>query len=543
VRSDGARAAKVRSERARAESVRDDGAGVTKRSRNGARAMMAARARRAVMLASIAILCSAHINSPDAWFDGPAGPYHVLVHVKTPAVVPGIAVISIKPDQKVDTVTAFVNKFDAVAGGPPPDVAKPVANEPGWYRTQLWVMDPGSNSVTVSLRGAKGEGSVVVPLVAVAGRRLTFDKTLTVVLGAAAMVLVAGMLTLVGAAVRESVLPPGEEPDDKRRRRARFAMMRGAVVIVVVVAGLGTWWRAEDALFAQNLFKPFAVTARTELVERVGNRLVLTITDSVWTQRHVERRTRPRGGSEFTALVDDHQKLMHLFVIAENGQGTFAHLHPTTTDSVSFTSMLPPLPAGRYRVFADVLHSTGLTQTLSTTVTIEAPSAASEVRLSDVDDAWIAGVPSASGATAKLADGASLTWLGASVPHVAGEEAGLRFSIASPAGDTASLEPYLEMLGHAAVVRDDGGVFIHLHPMGTISMTAQTMLSRGSGAPHDMTMNPMAADTAGSHTLYFPYAFPTSGNYTVWVQVKRHGRVLTGAFRVAVTADGGSGAR
>ena len=308
------------------------------------------RVGRLLLLASIALICSAHIGSPDAWYSGPAGPYQVLVHVKAPAVVPGIAVVSIKPEGPVDTITAFVNKYDAVAGAPPPDVATAVPNNPGWFRTELWVMDPGSNSVTVSLRGAKGAGTVVVPLVAVAARRLQFDGVLTFALGAAALILVAGLLTLVGAAVREAVLPPGTEPDAVRRKRARFAMFRGAAVIAVVVAGLGAWWRAEDALFAQNLFKPLDATARTEFVEGVGTRLVFSITDSAWTERNTARRLRARGGNEFTGLVDDHQKLMHMFVIAEDGQTNFAHLHPTTTDSVSFTSVLPPLPAGRYTV-------------------------------------------------------------------------------------------------------------------------------------------------------------------------------------------------
>ena len=473
---------------------------------------------RTALLACVAVICSAHINSPDAWFDGSAGPYHVMVHVKTPPVVPGIAIISIKPNESVDTVTAFVNKFDAVAGGPPPDVAKPVATEPGWYRTQLWVMDPGSNSVTVSLHGAKGHGTVVVPLVAVAGRRLSFDTTLTIILGTAAMILVAGLLTLVGAAVRESVLPPGATPDEPRQKRARFAMLRGAVVIIVVIAGLGAWWRAEDSLFAQNLFKPFAVTAQTES-KGAGNQLTFTITDSAWTQRNVPRRSRPRGGTEFTTLVDDHEKLMHLFVIAEDGYSSFAHLHPTTTDSVSFTSMLPPLPAGRYRVFADIVHATGLTQTLSTTITLtqNEPPGPVNIALSDADDAWISGVVQNTGATFTLADGATITWLDATRRHIAGEEAGLRFSVAPPVGDTARLEQYLEMLGHVAVVRDDGTVFIHLHPMGTISMAAQTMLSRGRDGAHTM---PMAAVAQVGDTLHFPYAFPVSGNYTVWVQVK-----------------------
>ena len=42
----------------------------------------------------------AHVNSPDVYFDGFAGPYHLLVTVKAPAVVPGIAQIEIRSADK-----------------------------------------------------------------------------------------------------------------------------------------------------------------------------------------------------------------------------------------------------------------------------------------------------------------------------------------------------------------------------------------------------------------------------------------------------------
>ena len=35
-------------------------------------------------------------------------------------------------------------------------------------------------------------------------------------------------------------------------------------------------------------------------------------------------------------------------------------------------------------------------------------------------------------------------------------------------------------------------------------------------------------------SLYFPYAFPEPGRYTVWVQLKRRDRVMTGTFSVDV---------
>ena len=123
-------------------------------------------------LAALVMLCSAHVGSPDIWYEGSAGPYHVVVYVRVPGVIPGIADINVRVVNDVpDQVTALVNLFDATAGTPPPDVATPVAGS-DWYHARLWIMSPGSNSLMIEVKGAKGAGSAVIPVAAVANRRL-----------------------------------------------------------------------------------------------------------------------------------------------------------------------------------------------------------------------------------------------------------------------------------------------------------------------------------------------------------------------------------
>ena len=482
--------------------------------------------RRAIGLAAIALITSAHVGSPDAWFEGAAGPYTITVHIEAPPVVPGIAVVNVKADSSVSRVTAFVNTFDAEGGTPPPDELVAAADRPGWRRARLWVMYAGSNRVTVDVYGASGKGSVVVPLAAVAQRRLTVSRTFSLMILVGASVLVWGMLSLVGASVREGVLEPGLVPDDARRRRARFAMARGAVVIALALTGTLVWWRSEDRAFRERMFRPLSVDTRVDTSSGAA-RLVLAITDSSWLVRDEVDVVRARGELPPTGLVEDHGKLMHLFLVGEDGNAAMAHLHPETQDSVTFTSILPALPAGSYRVFADIVQRSGFTQTLTSSVVVSRTPTIDA--LTDEDDSWSSSAaPDSTRVT--LDDGTVLTWFrDAARPIRVGEEAGLRFSVERPVGDTSSLQPYLGMPGHAVVVREDGRVFIHLHPMGTISPAAQARLSpvsldAGGHAMHDVMPD----------SLHFPYAFPEPGRYTVWVQLKRHGRVLTGTFSVDV---------
>jgi hypothetical protein len=341
----------------------------------------------------------------------------------------------------------------------------------------------------------------------VPNRRLGFDTARAIVLGTLGSILLAGLLTIIAAAVREATLAPGIEPDAIRRKRARRAVARALVVIAFVLTGGAFWWRSEDARFVNSMQRPIAARATVE-----SGRLVLSIQDPAW------QRAR-------TPLIEDHGKIMHLFVIAADGQSVFAHLHPMTIDSARFSAPQPPVPAGRYRMYGDVVYASGLTETLVAAVDLPAPSGGADWS-NDPDDSWALGRRNEN--EVRLQDGTRLDWL-RNARLIAGAEAGLQFVIHPASGDTARLEPYMGMPGHAVVVRDDGQVFIHLHPLGTISVAAQMALSTDAIA-HPKT-------TALSDTLYFPYAFPAPGHYTVWVQLKRGGQVLTGSFRAEVTAS------
>jgi hypothetical protein len=226
---------------------------------------------------------------------------------------------------------------------------------------------------------------------------------------------------------------------------------------------------------------------------------------------------------------------MHLFLIEQRG-GAFAHLHPRTADSVLFTSALPPLPAGRYSVFGDIVQTTGFTQTL--VATVDLPDQPAEERVgTDPDDSWVVTEEPTAERTTRLADGSTLEWVGEAT-LVAGRPVSLRFRVIPPdaaAADPpgAGLELYMGMFAHAVVARADHGVFVHLHPMGTVSMAAQARLSERARAP----ASPVHAAHEPLASVSFPYAFPAPGAYLVWVQIKRGGRVLTGAFRTLVDPE------
>ena len=458
-------------------------------------------------LVLVCVVCSGHVGSPDVWYSGSAGPYALRVRVKPPEVVPGLAQVTIRVRGGARRITVAPARSDTGdEGQPPPDIAVQDANDPEVFTTTLWLMARGAYRIVVSIEGSQGAATTVVPVTATATERLPMSAATTLGLGAFALFLVIGMITIVGAAVRESVLPPGEQVTRDRKRFARISMIGGAAVIGLVLFGGWRWWSSVDQYHKSRLDRPWSVTSD---VDSVGV-LRFAITDSIWLRRGIPTTEAYRYVT--SAIAQDHGKLMHMFLIRDDQQA-FAHLHPTSRDQNTFNAVLPQLPAGRYRLYADLVHETGFAHTL--TDTVEVPAFRMR-RPTDADDtAWQHDRP---------LDRMSMTWIG---PKEARVDQPLDLGVEV----IGKVEPYMGMPGHAVVERSDGSVFIHLHPLGTISMAAQHLVAAKSKTASVAHETPSAV----TNRVVFPYAFPKPGNYKVWVQVRLDGELVTSAFDVAVS--------
>jgi hypothetical protein len=467
----------------------------------------------------------AHVGSPNVFYDGDAGPYPVRVIVRPPVVIPGLAEITVRlrDGREVAGVTVRPVQWQAgLKGAPPPEAAAPVPGAPGSWSGQLWLMTPSSYSVRVQIQGPAGSGVTMVPVPARPTRILKMDRGLGTILACLGLFLFAGAVSIVGAAARESVVAPGQEPDVRRRARARVITVCTALLLALALWGGKSWWDRVDGRAQGRIFRSFHVRTSAR-VEGGTPVLALAIDD-------------PRA-RDWAPLMPDHGKLMHLFLIREPGLDAFAHLHPVARGPEDFVASLPPLPAGTYRVYADVVHESGFPQTLVDQVKIPAP--AEKVSpggpAPDPDDSWRATEPlsranSPGPKLSLLEDGGSILWH--QEPLVANRETTLRFEVHDAEGRPAALEPYMGMLSHAVITRDDGKVFVHLHPMGTVSMAAQEVFAKAEGGMPAMAMDHTMAPADGA--LSFPYEFPQPGRYRLWVQVKSGGRVLTGVFDTVV---------
>jgi hypothetical protein len=534
---------------------------------------------RELALALLAVLlliapARAHVGNPDVYFQGAAGPYHLIITIRTPQMIPGTAdveILSATPGISQVTVVPLYIVGPGAKYPPVGDLLAQSKEDPQYFFGKIWLMDSGSWQVRVQVEGTQGAGELAVPVPAAARHTLPMEKTLGILLFALMSLLVVAIISIVGAARRESTLPPGELPSAERSRRGRWVMLGAAVVVFGVLYFGNSWWNSEASYTARKMiYKPPPLDVSLE----PGGKLLLKMGDSAW------HRSRPE--TVMTNLMPDHGHLMHLFLLREPGMDRFYHLHPElvlpepglqANNGISFETDLPAIPAGRYQVFADVVRESGFPDTMiaeidmpdipgvaltgdnSAAVSLPLPAAITRANSNGTSGggvilAIVGDMPG--NTTAALPDGYKMIWERGTAPFTANHFVWLRFRLEAPDGKPVSdSEPYMGMAGHAEIVNSDRSVFAHIHPDGSVAMAAlelaQKNSTQGNADPSaraganaggemggtgmsgiDMSMAPRSAEVS------FPYGFPKAGYYRLFVQMKRGGTIETGVFDTLV---------
>ncbi len=522
----------------------------------------------------------AHVGSAGVLFQGQAGAYRVLVSLQPPDVIPGTAQVTVYVESgNVTSVMARPIYFrTGDKGAPSFDVISPVPNQTGQFQGIVWLMAGGASSVQITLDGDDGKKELIVPIVAVSTAQRDMPAGLGVLLSILGLLLVVILITAIGASASDGLLRKGVSLTPKQRR-SRWVSMGVAAAACTGILYIGSgWWNSWADDYKRYMYKPILGSAK--IINQDNERVFQLKVDTNSINKSSQRRT------VMSFLIPDHGKLMHLFLVRQNTLDAFAHLHPERRDTTTFEAYLPKLPAGRYLVYADVVQRSGFAETI--TDTIDIPEIYGNAALkTDPEDTYVVTDPlnnpkqipidenvvicGKPGTRTKLKDGTSIVWEGKpEVSFDAGKPYQLAFEVFSPDGKPAVLEPYLGMNGHAAIVRSDGSVYIHLHPVGTYSMAAQQIMQSRLAdttkifryttdakafrdsidryiaglkllAPAQRDQLLMASMSAHDmegmkheNRIVFPYAFPKAGQYRIFLQIKRNGQVLTGIFDAKV---------
>lgn len=531
-------------------------------------------------------VATAHVGSSGVIVQKQVGKYQLLISIKPPDVVPGTAIVTVFVEKgRVSSIGARPIYFrSGNKGAPTHDILTPVGDSR--YEGDLWLMASGSSSIELSIDGPDGKQQVVVPVMAVATALRDMPAGTGYGLAAMGLLLIVMLITIIGASNADGIVAPGKTAPVKLQRRRLVGMSIGLVTIILILAGWRSWWNSTAAEYrTEQLYRPATIRTSVQIVN-AQRQLTIQFDTTGFGMNQRSRRT-------LSYILPDHGKLMHAFLVRMPGLDAFAHLHPNRRDTLHYNTTLPPLPGGKYLLYADVVYRSGFAETL--TDTVEVPSlkisaeAAALAKPSDPDDSWLITEPMGvkanavnvphldndmvtcgkPGASTKLADGYTMVWMDKPAQVLeSGKLYTLKFAVADSLGKAAPIEPYLGMGGHAAILRSDGTVYIHLHPVGTYAMAAEgSLVNRIADTARTFrypdasrfrdsidryiaelktvseaeknrlltaTMSGMSHTMKTNNMVEFPYAFPRAGHYRIWVQVKRNGRILTGVFDTQV---------
>ncbi|HEY2117355.1 MAG TPA: hypothetical protein VGJ51_19800 [Candidatus Angelobacter sp.] len=484
-----------------------------------------------IFLLLLPLAGTAHVNSPDVYFDGYAGPYHLLVTLRPPPVVPGVAQVQIRTfGSDVQEINILPLRMIGVGAkmAPLPDPAKRSRDDYQLFTGSLWIMVRGSWKVQIQASGSKGPAQLEVPLPAVSTSSQPMQAGLGILLAFLGLALAAGLIGIIFAATREAALNAGEGPAPSQNRRGGIGLIIALMIVGLAFALGKLWWGSEASANDRLNYK--VPNMKPSLV---GGSLLRLHLENPNASEPTRFRSEQPDRIRLDDLIPDHGHIMHLFIVRMPDMKAFWHLHPDQVQTGDFAVNLPIMPEGQYKLYADIVHHTGFPETQVATVNL--PAVTGEA-LSGDDSGSFDLAPADK--VAQLSGGYRMVWESDIPPGPNGERSAIpklkagqpywfRFRVEDKDGKPAAdLEPYMGMAGHAVFLSADGNVFAHVHPAGSVSMAAVNLAEgrNPKAAMENMQHNAPAAEVS------FPYGFPKPGDYRIFVQVKRAGKVETGEF-------------
>ena len=480
------------------------------------------------ILHAIILSCflNADIGHNNVVYEGKAGNIPLRVFVQLPGVVPGLADISIRVfADGVNKVTIQPQKQDKdrKSKSPPPDVAEPVQGETNLFSAQLWLMDFGSYNLDIKIYQGQRVERTSIPVNSIATKVAVMNQATSSVLWVLLGVLFFGGINIIRVGYKDSTEPPGTEPGQTKRKRSYIVTAITLLFFSAIIYGGKNWWDKIDLAYQQNIFQ--SLENKVDILNNgQADHISIEIVDELWVQGRI------------ADLIPDHGKIMHMYIISDTYE-QLAHIHPTRTDDRNvFIVKMPPFENGTYHLYMDITHETGFSHTMTNTFTYNTENTIYDPTIltveRDPDDSWMLNT---------IED--RITWKGNQPAYNAGDDIALQFKVSNN-GTPVVLEPYINMGGHAALLKKDRSVFVHLHPIGTISMASQEMFQENYtqgvldredicffGFADDSTGNYFNSNTSPNGEVNFPaIKLGTPGNYAIWVQVKSAGEVITQKF-------------
>jgi hypothetical protein len=192
-----------------------------------------------------------------------------------------------------------------------------------------------------------------------------------------------------------------------------------------------------------------------------------------------------------------HERVFHLFVVSRDFE-YFAHLHPTLHDDGSLDVGVELPRPGVYQLIADFVPAGAPPQLVQKSFATAGY------------EGLLLAVPHLARDDSDKVIGETRVKLIMPEPLAGREQlVTFEFSDAATGAPATDLQPYLGAAGHLLLASADLAIAAHSHPVAEMS------------AP-------------GGPDVVFQLLFPRAGEYRMWVQVQRHGEVLTASFTVPV---------